>query len=81
VKKTITHGDLVRVWALLPWPVFRQRDIYGVAEKTGFRRAAGQGLWNKLLKHGWIVKTGTPIGKSKRRFYWEHQPSLNMERK
>lgn len=65
-------GDVERVLALLPAPVFRPRDIYEVARKLGIDDGSeANRMWRTLLEQGRIVRTATPIGNAKRRFYWE----------
>jgi predicted transcriptional regulator len=64
-------GDVERVLALLPAPLFRPRDIYDVAAKLGLDGSEANRMWRTLLEQGRIVRTATPIGNAKRRFYWE----------
>lgn len=72
----ITDGDVERALALLPSPMFRPRDIYDVADELFGRRYRyyGNALWYLLEKRGRIVRTGTLIGRAKRRFYWQRTP-------
>lgn len=64
-------GDVERVLALLPRPLFRPRDIYDVATKLGLDGSEANRMWRTLVEQGRIVRTGTPIGRFQRRFYWE----------
>lgn len=65
-------GDVERVLALLPKPMFRPRDIYDVANRIGIHDGSeANRMWRTLVESGRIVRTGTLIGRFRNRFYWE----------
>jgi hypothetical protein len=69
--RTYTQGDLERALILLPSPLFRHDNIYGIAVELGFRKAEGESLWYRLVRDGLIVRTNVPIGLGNRWMYWE----------
>jgi len=77
------HWDVDTCRELLkrfPRPLFRMNDAYEVCSRYWpLAKHHGTGLWCGLQKHGLIVRTATPIGKARRRFYWERTEREEQE--
>lgn len=69
------NDNLAALWSMLPFDrLFTERDACNVAVKLGGAPYHGISWWNGLRKHGLIVRSGVPIGRSGKRFYWQRTP-------